>query len=83
MVYSVLGVVGPRAAVVLPLGIVGSRLWSSRRDGSIVRSLLRFYGTCHAELDTLPKLNTNVERRSAKEAPKIIAECVWCFGTSL
>ena len=45
MVYSVLGGVGPRAAVApvtLSLENWGSHLWSSRRHGSRVSGLLRF-----------------------------------------
>ena len=64
-----LGAVGPRAAaapVALSLEIDGSRLSSSRRQGTSLRDLLRFHGTCHVELDKLPKLNEEIERKSPK-----------------
>ena len=58
-VYSVVGAVGPRAAaapVALPLEIGGSRLCSSRLQGTSLHGVLRFHETCHVELDKLPKI---------------------------
>ena len=64
-----LGAVGPRAAaapVAVPVEIDGSRLWSSRRQGTSLLGLLRFHETRHVELDKLLKLNEEIERKVHK-----------------
>ena len=64
VLYSVLGAVGPRApaAPAPPLEIDGSRLWSSRGQGTSLHGLLRFHGIRQVELDKLLKLNQKKQK---------------------
>ena len=77
-----LGAAAPLSAaapVALPLEVDGSRLWSSRRQGTSLLGLLRFHGIRHVELDQLPKLNEEIERRSPKRLLLIVGFGVFQF----
>ena len=72
----VLVAVRPRAAaapLALPLQIDGSRLGSSRRQGTNLRGLLRFHGTRHVELDKLPKFHEEIERKKNKRLVEFLS----------